>query len=117
MLGLKELASLVRKAFARGLIHRSTMTFEDFRSDLDYALAHPTRPWPRGEAEYAPWEDTLEELAGWSAGVPDEDPAEDDDFAAGYGPGEPAVNPFRGVGRNDPCPCGSGRKFKKCCLT
>ena len=19
-------------------------------------------------------------------------------------------------GRNDPCPCGSGRKFKKCCL-
>jgi hypothetical protein len=20
-------------------------------------------------------------------------------------------------GRNDPCPCGSGRKFKKCCLT
>ncbi len=21
-----------------------------------------------------------------------------------------------GVGRNDPCPCGSGRKYKKCCL-
>jgi preprotein translocase subunit SecA len=20
------------------------------------------------------------------------------------------------VGRNDPCPCGSGRKYKKCCL-
>jgi len=20
------------------------------------------------------------------------------------------------VGRNDPCPCGSGKKFKKCCL-
>lgn len=20
------------------------------------------------------------------------------------------------VGRNDPCPCGSGYKFKKCCL-
>ncbi len=20
------------------------------------------------------------------------------------------------TGRNDPCPCGSGRKFKKCCL-
>ena len=24
-------------------------------------------------------------------------------------------NPLR-VGRNDPCPCGSGRKFKKCCI-
>ena len=22
----------------------------------------------------------------------------------------------RVVGRNDPCPCGSGKKFKKCCL-
>lgn len=21
------------------------------------------------------------------------------------------------VRRNDPCPCGSGRKFKKCCMT
>jgi preprotein translocase subunit SecA len=20
-----------------------------------------------------------------------------------------------GVGRNDPCPCGSGKKYKKCC--
>jgi len=28
----------------------------------------------------------------------------------------PVVNPFRDVGRNDPCPCGSGKKYKKCCL-
>lgn len=31
----------------------------------------------------------------------------------------PAAEPIRSepkVGRNDPCPCGSGRKFKKCCL-
>lgn len=21
------------------------------------------------------------------------------------------------IGRNDPCPCNSGRKFKKCCLS
>ena len=26
------------------------------------------------------------------------------------------VNPARHVGRNDRCPCGSGRKYKKCCL-
>ncbi len=24
------------------------------------------------------------------------------------------ANPYAGVGRNDPCPCGSGKKFKKC---
>lgn len=25
--------------------------------------------------------------------------------------------PVRKAGRNDPCPCGSGRKYKKCCST
>jgi len=25
-----------------------------------------------------------------------------------------ASNPYASVGRNDPCPCGSGKKFKKC---
>jgi len=27
-------------------------------------------------------------------------------------PVAPAVN----IGRNDPCPCGSGKKYKKCCM-
>lgn len=27
----------------------------------------------------------------------------------------PYVRPEPKLGRNDPCPCGSGRKFKKCC--
>ena len=26
------------------------------------------------------------------------------------------TRPVARVGRNDPCPCGSGRKYKKCCL-
>jgi uncharacterized protein YecA (UPF0149 family) len=28
---------------------------------------------------------------------------------------QPAVNDIK-VGRNTPCPCGSGKKYKKCCL-
>ena len=28
--------------------------------------------------------------------------------------GTPAVNEYKNVGRNDPCPCGSGKKFKQC---
>ena len=24
--------------------------------------------------------------------------------------------PKKKIGRNDPCPCGSGKKFKKCCM-
>ena len=36
--------------------------------------------------------------------------------AAGSRAGASAVaaHPYEGVGRNDPCPCGSGKKFKKC---
>ena len=29
---------------------------------------------------------------------------------------EPYARPEPKVGRNDPCPCGSGKKYKKCCL-
>jgi len=29
--------------------------------------------------------------------------------------GKPFVHHASKVGRNDPCPCGSGRKFKQCC--
>lgn len=32
-----------------------------------------------------------------------------------YVDGETAVQPAKKPGRNDPCPCGSGRKFKHCC--
>jgi len=30
------------------------------------------------------------------------------------GTSEPASNPNKGVGRNDKCPCGSGKKYKHC---
>ncbi len=28
---------------------------------------------------------------------------------------QPVVKKDKKVGRNDPCPCGSGKKYKKCC--
>ena len=31
-----------------------------------------------------------------------------------YDAQEPYVNPYADIGRNDPCPCGSGKKFKHC---
>ena len=43
---------------------------------------------------------------GGEAGEPARQPAS--------APAAVAPNPYAGVGRNDPCPCGSGRKFKKC---
>jgi uncharacterized protein len=93
------------------------MSLDDFRSDVDYALAHPESPWSRpAPNEYAPFEDAIAELGPWHV-VPVGDQGLGDDASAWPGRPEPALNPFRNVGRNDPCPCGSGKKFKKCCLT
>ena len=44
----------------------------------------------------------------YKAGLPGEDEE----------PLPPPVEPIhveKTVGRNDPCPCGSGKKYKKCC--
>ena len=116
LLGLSELRSLVKRAFERNLIGRDVMTYEDFRGDLKYALAHPEAPWqPSFAHQFTLFGDTIEELSRWyafSSEYLDRKKARSDIF----GLAEPALNPFRDVGRNDPCPCGSGRKFKKCCL-
>jgi preprotein translocase subunit SecA len=29
---------------------------------------------------------------------------------------QPLISTSSKIGRNDPCPCGSGKKYKKCCL-
>jgi uncharacterized protein len=46
----------------------------------------------------------------------DEDDDLDVDETIPEDPQEPYVRSAPKVGRNDPCPCGSGKKYKKCCL-
>ena len=29
---------------------------------------------------------------------------------------KPILRDYKKIGRNDPCPCGSGKKYKNCCL-
>ena len=127
-LGLVELKPLVQKAFARGWIDPSWLSFRDFEKDLNHAIAHPDAP-PLGlDDELTPFGDTIAELEHWACFQPEpvrddeselfgSDDLESDDLSAGWLPNDlPKRNPFRHVGRNDPCPCGSGKKFKKCCL-
>ena len=47
-------------------------------------------------------------------GVESDKPEDISDLERALSPLEPARVALK-VGRNDPCPCGSGRKFKKCC--
>lgn len=48
------------------------------------------------------------ELKGWLAEATRSQPTSD-------GPAGPTGEPSAKVGRNAPCPCGSGRKYKRCC--
>jgi hypothetical protein len=122
MLGLAELRPQVEQAFARGFISDTWLDFKDFEKDLRHAIDHPAAPPLRGpDHQFTLFGDTIEELSGWYCFQPK--PAENDDSTIDSDDGgdwrgfqTPAVNPLRHVGRNDPCPCGSGRKFKKCCL-
>jgi preprotein translocase subunit SecA len=56
-----------------------------------------------------------EEAPAASAGIADQQQAAIDGTQADKKP-EPIRNRNQRVGRNDPCPCGSGKKFKNCCM-
>jgi uncharacterized protein len=122
MLGLTELKDVVREAFDREVIHPRWLCYRDFAKDLERAISNPTEPWPHGDESFMPFGDTIEELSGWYAFSEEagrrktarrEGTSTDLESIWSH---EPVRNPMRGVGRNDPCPCGSGRKYKKCCL-
>ena len=116
LLALTELEPLVREAFRRGFIDEMATSLKNFEDDLRQACAgRPLQPWQR--KEYEPFSDVIDELSGW-AGFKPKQPRDHSasDWRPNPWPAMPARNPFRNIGRNDPCPCGSGKKFKKCCI-
>ncbi|GJE60203.1 DUF1186 domain-containing protein [Methylobacterium trifolii] len=93
---------LVPRAEAARRDKRITDEFSDAAWFKDTLRAAEAKPEDRKRLDH--WhhgylDDPLEQLA-WTK----------------EGAGQPQRNPFKDVGRNDRCPCGSGRKFKKCCL-
>ena len=52
---------------------------------------------------------------GWHyiIGFEPDKPEDISDLEKLLNPQKPAIS--KKVGRNDPCPCGSGKKYKKCC--
>jgi hypothetical protein len=121
LLGLEGLRPLVADAFERRFVDPAAMGFEHFLEDLRSAQASPDPLSFFAGQGIGPLEDAVAELSGWHA-FSEEGRREraalaaDGAFAEGWDGPRPVVNPLRAVGRNDPCPCGSGKKFKKCCL-
>jgi uncharacterized protein len=111
-LGYADLVEEVKGLFARGFVPRHVMTSEDFTRDMRRTLDDPDQMAGFTHDRVRPFEDAIGELSHWYAFS--EKKEEDRERWAMFG--EPHRNPLRHVGRNDPCPCGSGKKYKKCCL-
>lgn len=116
-LGLADLKPLVQQAFVRHSIDPAWLTFQDFEEDLQHAIDHPDGEPLHPDGELAPFGDTIAELSDWYCFAPKTEIDDEQEWAPRPSLYLPERNPFRDVGRNDPCPCGSGKKFKKCCLT
>lgn len=118
-LGLEDMAEAVRELFDKGLIPKDCCDFSDFLEDL-----HATRDG-NGVTSNSRYEqglitDSIAELSKWHCYTDaffEQQKAHKVSNDLRVAPWtELFKNPAQPVGRNDPCPCGSGKKYKKCCL-
>jgi hypothetical protein len=123
-LGYAEYAEMAEALFEKGFIEPFVMGVEHFRGDLQLTLSDPGSMAGFAGEHIQPFGDAIETLSNWyfftDAYKKDEARLAADRAAEErlnrFGTGFPYLNEFRHVGRNDPCPCGSGSKYKKCCL-
>jgi hypothetical protein len=107
----QELLGDIERAYGDGLIDPYYISLKSVQRTLardQERVLQEARERYRGLID-----DTVAEMSCW-AGFNMPDPA----LAAPSGivaPTQPVVKGKK-VGRNDPCPCGSGKKYKKCCL-
>src|SRR6266446_5823577 len=124
MTGFLERFYYERLAEDEGRIAEGIMERKHFKADLERAEREPGDSGRFREGHFGYIEDVIVALDWTRYG---EDEYDDRDGTSSEGDkslpagdwqlaDRPAVNPWRDVGRNDPCPCGSGKKFKKCCL-
>jgi hypothetical protein len=119
MLGMSDLETLVKKAFDRGFIDRHVLGFEHFEQDLRRGIEYRDESCRPDDHHYTLFGDIVEELSGWYCFTEQYRVGQERwrrQAEANHARSQRVENPFKGVGRNDPCPCGSGKKFKKCCL-
>jgi uncharacterized protein len=132
-LGWSDLAPMVEQAYSEGRVWDQVSTVAQFRAGLAKTLREIAEGTHKFEMEGQGYlTDAIEELSlyhfeppqPWSPPKPGaslkqpEAPllhAERPPTRA-LEPVATERNPLRRVGRNDPCPCGSGKKYKKCCL-
>ncbi len=106
----------LRRAYDEGLIDPQTIG----RSELDEVEASPRGDLlERMKDRYPPIDDVADATSWWArfGRRPSNRRVKELAVASEFEPAR-LMEPHRAppkVGRNEPCPCGSGKKFKKCC--
>ena len=117
-LALTDLADVVRQAFANGRISPGFMSVQDFESDLA-ATCHDPAGAGKGHNEIGYFDDVIAELSCWHGFSEAARQSRPEQIDGAHVDDRPiVVRSVKKHGRprgNDACPCGSGRKFKKCC--
>lgn len=114
LLGLRHLEPLVSEAEKDERLDDFLFIRADFEATLAAAEQAPDDKTRFDDANLGYIDDVLVALEPFSYGH-DEEADDFGDLDTGS-VSEPVTNPWRHVGRNDPCPCGSGKKAKRCCL-
>ena len=116
----EELIEEIRRAYGEGLVNPGDVGFGEVKRILERGKERrleDTRRYRKGLIGnvideigwWACFQDTNDE--NFSEREPYE--VEDDCWST---PVQTVIRPGPKIGCNDPCPCGSGRKYKKCCL-
>jgi hypothetical protein len=121
-LGFTELTEKVRNVLELGRMPTMAILFKEFEEILEAALRADDPVAFVGKEGMKPFTDTIGVLSQWHSFSEEYPQKKREAEHAERQPIQPTQmtnavsNPYRNVGRNDPCPCGSGKKFKKCCL-
>jgi hypothetical protein len=113
-LGYDDFRSELVSLHAAGLVEPREFGLKHFDGQVKLARKNATGLAGFEADRVSPFEKAVDTLATWSYGdaLVEELRGADNGFVFE----EPYVNPLRGIGRNDSCPCGSGKKYKRCCL-
>ena len=98
-------------------IKRKYPALYDFFKDLFNTLQKPYEAAKMGKAKFKQIQINSEAMRIFREMEADDDDTEDywDEDWDDYPKQMPYVRETPKIGRNDPCPCGSGKKYKKCC--
>ncbi len=119
------LLARAKTACEAGLVPDEWLDFDDITKLAEAARAPDAGVTVCEGEDIRPFGNVVEEMTALQEMFEDaddeegesEDEAESDEAETEPGASADAgtvTNPYRDVGRNDPCPCGSGKKFKKC---